>query len=384
MSRARIGPYKNEGADMTHTGKARQRSNSIFSIVAGLTICAAAAVPALAGGEAGAISLRDQGFFWVGARPKVVETPARPGAAPGTGHIIEGQMYVGYQLAAKKRHPYPLVLVHGGGGQATDWMGTPDGRDGWLDYFLAAGFDVYFVDRPAHGRSPNNRGYGELRPSVTTEQMTNAFLAQSKQYPGGGAPTSKENIQHTASSEPGPTVSNTVLQEDLAELLDRIGPAIMVTHSAGGPSGWLAMAARPDKVKAVLAIEPAMGITENLAPLIGFKPALAQGETIATVELPAEGAGLNPCRLQPKDKVHTVPAYAAKKVLFVVSPQSTPMFTPNVHCFVQTLNQLGADAKLARLEQDYGIHGNGHFMNEELNNGEIAKKVFIPWLSSIK
>jgi hypothetical protein len=28
--------------------------------------------------------------------------------------------------------------------------------------------------------------------------------------------------------------------------------------------------------------------------------------------------------------------------------------------------------------------GNGHFMNEELNNGEIAKKVFIPFLSSIK
>jgi pimeloyl-ACP methyl ester carboxylesterase len=218
---------------------------------------------------------------------------------------------------------------------------------------------------------------------VTTEQMTNAFLAQSKQYPGGGGPTSKENIQHTASSEPGPTVSNAVLQENLAELLDRIGPAIVVTHSAGGASGWLAMAARPDKVKGVLAIEPVMGITDNLAPLIGFKPVLAQGETISTVELPAEKAGLNPCRLQAKENARTVPAFAGKKVLFVVSPQSTPQFTPNVHCSVQVLNQLGGDAKLARLE-DYGIHGNGHFMNEELNNGEIAKKVFIPWLSSIK
>src|SRR4051812_24229863 len=97
--------------------------------------CAAMACGALtiagtasAGGEAGAISLRDQGFFWVGARPKVVEIPARQGGAPGTGHAIEGQMYVGYQLVAKKQHPYPLILVHGGGGQATDWMGTPDGR----------------------------------------------------------------------------------------------------------------------------------------------------------------------------------------------------------------------------------------------------------------
>lgn len=332
-----------------------------------------AAVPASAGGEAGPISLRDQGFFWVGARPTTV----------GTNTTIQGQMYVGYQLAAKKRHPYPLVLVHGGGGQATDWMGTPDGRDGWLDYFLAAGFDVYFVDRPAHGRSPNNRAYGELGASAATEFMANTFLLQSKQYPGGGGPQTKENIQHTASSEAGPTVSNAILKEDMGELLDRIGPAILVTHSAGGPSGWLAMEARPKLVKGVLAIEPAMGITENLAPLITFQPALPAGERFTLETLPVEKPGLNACKLQPKDSVRTVPAYAGKPILFVVSPNSSPLFTPNVHCSVHTLNQLGAAAKLARLE-DVGIFGNGHFMNEELNNGEIARKVFIPWLSKVK
>lgn len=338
---------------------------------------------AAAGGEAGPISLRDQGFFWVGARPTPADNAMVSFGSFGKGTTIQGQMYVGFQLVANKRHPYPLVLVHGGGGQATDWMGTPDGRDGWLDYFLAAGYDVYFVDRPAHGRSPNNRAYGDLGASTATELIASGFTTQSKQYPGGGAPGSKELAQHTASSEPGPTVSNAVLQENLAELLDRIGPAIVVTHSAGGASGWLAMAARPDKVKAVLAIEPVMGITDNLAPLIKFQPALAAGEKIALVQLPAERAGLNPCSLQAEGKVHTVPAFKSKPVLFVVSPQSSPQFTPNVHCSVHTLNQLGAAAKLARLE-DYGINGNGHFMNEELNNGEIAKKVFIPWLDTIK
>jgi pimeloyl-ACP methyl ester carboxylesterase len=348
-----------------------------ISMKAALMACTSLLVgaPTFAGGEAGALSLRDQGFFWVGARPKP--------AADGKGTTIEGQMYVGFQLVAKKQHPYPLVLVHGGGGQSTDYMGTPDGRDGWLDYFLAAGFDVYFVDRPAHGRSPNNVAYGALRPPATTEFMTNTFLAQSKQYPGGGGPATKENIQHTASSEPGPTVANSVLQEDLAELLDKIGPAIIVTHSAGGASGWLAMAARPDKVKGVLAIEPVMGITDNLAPMITFKPALAAGEKIALEKQPAEKQGLNQCELQPKASARTVPAFAGKPVLFVVSPQSSPMFTPSVHCSVHTLNQLGATAKLARLE-DFGLQGNGHFMNEELNNGDIAKKVFIPFLSSIK
>jgi len=348
------------------------RSAVITALAAAATLFTGAT---FAGGEAGPISLRDQGFFWVGARP----TPT----ADGKGTTIQGQMYVGFQLVANKKHPYPLVLVHGGGGQSTDYMGTPDGRDGWLDYFLAAGFDVYFVDRPAHGRSPNNIAYGALRPPATTELMTQMFLGQSKQYPGGGGPQSKENIQHTASSEPGPTVGNDILQQDLAELLDRIGPAIVVTHSAGGASGWLAMAARPDKVKGVLAIEPVMGITDNLSSLITFSPALGAGEKIALEKLPAEKPGLNPCELQPKDKVHTVPAFKDKPVMFVVSPQSSPMFTPNVHCSVHTLNQLGAKAKLSRLE-DFGLLGNGHFMNEEKNNGDIARKVFIPFLSSIK
>lgn len=367
---------------MTRMGSLRTGGMALGLLVAAATMPVA---PALAGGEAGAISLRDQGFFWVGARTKQVESAGRGGGPATVGTTVEGQMHVGFQLVSRKRHPYPLVLVHGGGGQATDWMGTPDGRDGWLDYFLAAGFDVYYVDRPAHGRSPNTRAYGEqLGAPPTTQFIANTFTVQSRQYPGGGAADSKEVILHTASSEPGPTASNAVLKENLAELLDKIGPAIVVTHSAGGPSGWLAMEARPRLVKGVLAIEPAMGITDNLAPLITFQPALAPGERITTEALPAEGPGLNPCRLQPQGKVHTVPAYAGKPVLFVVAPLSMPMFTPSVHCSVHTLNQLGAKAKLARLKEDHKIEGNGHFMNEELNNGEIAKKVFIPWLSSIK
>jgi pimeloyl-ACP methyl ester carboxylesterase len=350
--------------------------------VAALWVAAVLLAPplAVAGGEAGPISLRDQGFFWVGARTKQTTTIERDGSK-GSGTGINGQMYVGFQLVANKRHPYPLVLVHGGGGQATDWMGTPDGRDGWLDYFLAAGFDVYFVDRPAHGRSPPSLFYGEkLGTPTTTQQIADAFTKRSKQYPGGGGADTKELAQHTASSEPGPTASDALLQQDLAELLDRIGPAILVVHSAGGRSAWLATAARPDKVKAVLAIEPAMGIIEELAPLIAFKPALAAGEKFKTVQGPAVGHG-DPCVLQAKDSARTVPAYAGKQILFVESPQSP--FTDNVHCSVDLLNQLGANAKLARLV-DYGINGNGHFMNEELNNGQIAQQVFIPFLSSIK
>lgn len=339
-----------------------------------VAVSLALASPLTAGGEAGPISLRDQGFFWVGVRKEKVPT------IPEGGTAIRGQMYVGFELPKKKRHPYPLVLVHGGGGQATDWMGTPDGRDGWLDYFVAAGFDVYFVDRPGFGRSPDTGGYGAAGAPPTTELIANMFTARSRQYPGGGGNDTKEVADHTASSEPGPTSSSAVLKQDLAELLDRIGPAILVTHSAGGPSGWLALEARPNLVKGILAIEPA-GVSDEIAPQLHFSPALPPGAKLPVEQRPPERDGLEPCSLQPDGNVRKIPAYAGKKILFVGSPLS--IFTSRLHCTVQQFDQFGADAKLTWLT-DHGIEGNGHFMNEELNNGEIARKVFIPWLARIK
>src|SRR5207248_11074262 len=41
-----------------------------------------------------------------------------------------------------------------------------------------------------------------------------------------------------------------------AALLDRIGPAIILTHSQSGPYGWLIADARPTLVKALLEVEP--------------------------------------------------------------------------------------------------------------------------------
>jgi pimeloyl-ACP methyl ester carboxylesterase len=38
-------------------------------------------------------------------------------------------------------------------------------------------------------------------------------------------------------------------------LLDKIGPAVIMTHSAGGPFGWLVAEIRPNLVKGIVAIE---------------------------------------------------------------------------------------------------------------------------------
>ncbi|MBM2830548.1 MAG: alpha/beta fold hydrolase, partial [Gammaproteobacteria bacterium] len=259
----------------------------------GLLTCSIATQNVIAGGEAGPIRLKDQGHFYVGIRQ--FEIPANPNAgrfgAAGVG--VYGQMYVGYQLPEKRTQKYPLILVHGGGGQTTDWMGTPDGRDGWLDYFLAAGFDVYFVDRPAHGRSPSNTRYGELADPPSSGFI--GFLAKSDKYPGKGDPRDPMTLAQLASSNPGPTVDNDMLKENFAELLDKVGPAIVLTQSAGGPSGWMSIDAKPELVKAVVAIEAGGGF-ERL-PLT-WEPALKEGESIQTVAVGPKSEGLAVCNMQ--------------------------------------------------------------------------------------
>src|SRR5215475_8896794 len=74
------------------------------------------------------LDLAEWSYFWVGVEHK----------QRGAGDIIVNgkQMYVEYQIPLRRQHPYPIVLVHGGGGQGTDWMGTPDGRRGWSSYLV--------------------------------------------------------------------------------------------------------------------------------------------------------------------------------------------------------------------------------------------------------
>ena len=45
-------------------------------------------------------------------------------------------------------------------------------------------------------------------------------------------------------------------RDALVALIDKIGPAILMVHSQAGAFGWPVADARPDQVKAILAIEP--------------------------------------------------------------------------------------------------------------------------------
>ena len=55
------------------------------------------------------LSIAKQGYFFVGG----AIDPKREGS-PMVGH-----MYVEYQVPQRLAHPYPVVMIHGGGGQGT-------------------------------------------------------------------------------------------------------------------------------------------------------------------------------------------------------------------------------------------------------------------------
>jgi pimeloyl-ACP methyl ester carboxylesterase len=341
------------------SGNIMKNRLTIFSFI--ILLCGS--LSAYAEGEAGIISLRGQGHFYVGIQ---TSEPASNGSVQ-----VHGQMYVGFQLAAERKHPYPIILVHGGSGQAVSWFSTPDDRDGWRDYFLAAGFDVYWVDRPGYGRSPTNVNYGELRESASTGIIS--FLAQSEQWPGNANDHLDPSILASlAASPPGPYGGDHLAAKDLSMLLDKIGPAILMTYSAGAVSGWWAADMNPDKVAALIAVEPASSnITSNLRKGLTFVPALSRDfEPVQDEE---------DCDLQPKNSVSTLVNLQKVPVKIIGAELG---LTRSLPCSLKAMRQAGVDVDYLFLP-DIGITGNGHLLMAERNNGEIAQAL-IELMSAIK
>jgi hypothetical protein len=99
--------------------------------------------------------IEDQGSFFIGGIPKVTNYNASPtptGTQPN--QIIIGQMYVQFQVPAKRRRgAWPVIMVHGSTHTGACLESTPDGREGWAPYFVRKGIPVYVVDQAGRGRS---------------------------------------------------------------------------------------------------------------------------------------------------------------------------------------------------------------------------------------
>jgi pimeloyl-ACP methyl ester carboxylesterase len=325
-------------------------------------------------------------------------------ASDGT-QFLANQSYVEYQIPENLEHPFPIVFFPGGGQTGTNFMGTPDDRAGWAEFFVAHGYAVYVVDEAARGKAPWSVDldgpipaagrYANVERMFTAIQLFNLWPQAHlhTQWPGTGLHGDPIFDQFLASQVP--SNPNFVQQELLeraagAEILDKIGPALILTHSLSGPYGWVIADARPALVKGVLGIEPngppfhdivdigppnwftdgaasrPWGITRTP---ITYAPAVTDPSQLSFVQqATAEGPDLVRCwrQAEPARKLPTL-----KGIPILIITSEAGYHAPYDHCTSEYLIQAGVSNTHVRLGK-VGIHGNGHMMMIEKNNLDIA------------
>jgi len=350
-----------------------------FTLAAAAAAAVICTAPAFAGGEAGRLVLRDLGEKFVGYTTEPADN--------GSVNVVNG-MFVQYMLPADRKHRYPLVMIHGGGGQGTDWMQTPDGRDGWSDYFVAAGWDVYVVDRPGHGRSQSNPSCRDGKVGVANSALISRLATSDPSvWPGGApTPTNAAVVAWSASSATAPYCGDMVAAQKISALLDEIGPAVLLAHSAGGGSTFRVPELNAKNVVGIVAFEAAL--SNPAAP--GFNnapPVIASWKT--EPPLPAGFAAVDHagCPMQ-GDKPSKLVNFAKVPIILVGSEKglaniptggagSRDAFSVQnaLKCQASVWQQAGVDASYVYLP-DRGLKGGGHFAMAQLDNAKYAK-VFI-------
>ncbi|MFC0387549.1 alpha/beta hydrolase [Muricoccus vinaceus] len=289
-----------------------------------------------------------------------------------------GPMFVEWEAPEQVTRRWPVVLMHGGGFQGTEWLDTPDGRPGWAQRLVEAGYAVLIIDRPGHGRSPLH--------VVTTGPMGPPFSYEGGRqiyFPGNDLRHTQWPFAHDdeaamdefiAGYGPLPDdleASETMDADRTAALLDRIGPAILITHSASGPDGWLVADRRPQLVKAIAAIEP-MGPPFAVIPNIG---PMRWGATAAAMRFDPPVTDPQVVRDAVPGTLR-LPALAELPILIVTAEASA--FAAASPPTADFLNAAGASAELLHLP-DHGVYGNGHGLIYEKNSDEALAPV-LWWL----
>ncbi len=307
--------------------------------------------------------VKEVGSFHVGGRTVTLngmptrEVVVSPGAPPikvdPNGELAVEQMYVQYVKLSQPKAKVPLLLWHGGGLTGVTWETKPDGKPGWQLFFLRAGHDVYVSDAVERGRASWAR-YPEIFTSEplfrTKKQAWEDFRigavgsyklnpADRVALPGQLFPIEafdqffKQGVPRWASTD-------AQIQGAYNQLVQKVCPCVIIVHSQGGNFAFNATLAAPDKVKALIAIEP------SGAP----KPEAAGGGKLKTVP-------------------HLVVwgDYVAQSQLWM-------RFVPASQSYAAALRAEGGIADWWELPK-MGVAGNGHMLMMDKNSDQVAQMI---------
>src|SRR5436305_14268226 len=259
-----------------------------------LVLMAALATSSAFAQNAGPIALRDMGSFHVGGRhievtgQPIKEVLFTPGGVPAkvdpNGKYQVEQMYAQYFLPQNRKGKLPLLLWHGGGLTGVTYETKPDGAPGWLNYFLRAGWDTYISDAMERGRSgwtdkfkgdpvflPLGDPWERFR--VGPIGSWNDDKAKRATYAGMQFPIDAYE-QFMKQGVPRWVTTDDQIVAAYIELVDKVCPCVVMVHSQSGSFGFKVAEARPDKVKALVAVEPTLGGDKNKVQSIKTTPIL--------------------------------------------------------------------------------------------------------------
>ena len=240
------------------------------------------------------IALRDMGSFHVGGRhidikgQPIKEVVFTPGGVPAkvdpNGTYQIEQVYAQYFLVQNRKGKLPLLLWHGGGLTGVTYETKPDGGEGWLTYFIRKGWDTYISDAMERGRAgwtPTFQGDPLVLPlgdpwerfRVGPIGSWSADKAKRTTYPGTQFPTEAYE-QFMKQGVPRWVTTDKQIVAAYVELIDKVCPCVVLVHSQSGTFGFQALEARPDKVKALVAVEPTLGGDKSKVASIKSSPVL--------------------------------------------------------------------------------------------------------------
>jgi hypothetical protein len=273
------------------------------------------------------------------------------------------------------------VMWHGGGQTGTSFENSED-RDNYATIFVRRGWAVYTIDEPRRGRAGVTTFSGPLGsllgqqvgPSTTLKYGLKAAFSVFRlgdwlpggpsYFPGTKFPQTDAALERLAAQ----TVQ--MYNEDFDQaaggarqvpLFDKIGPAILVTHSFSGAQGWYA-AMGSANVKGIVAYEPGSSLSSFMFPIGEQRP-------IGTTAVP-----LSDFMKLTRIPIQIVYGDFLPKTGGNIWQQQWRQAANIAREFADAINRHGGDAQVMELP-DVGLKGNTHFPFADLNNEQVADQM---------
>ena len=266
--------------------------------------------------------------------------------------------YVDYQIPVNSRR-INLVMWHSAA--ATAWLNRWDGGEGYQSIFLRRGYSDYIWDGPRVGRANWGCTENTYKPGSGRDQGNFTAWRFGAQYPnwfeGVQFPTKDAEAWNQASRArylEFDTIENVQVQSDAAaKLMDKIGPSVALTNSAGG----------------LRAIVTALK-TNNMAGIVMY-------ENVGYVYPVGEGpggpvGGFGPIEV-PLDEFKKLTKFPMQMV-WGDNVEKSASYSNSLKLsklFAEKVTKYGGKAQVLMLP-DAGLKGNTHIPFADMNNVAVA------------